>query len=126
MAHNDEAEGSGSGGAHNWSWPCTLNKDPAFELTRSSFMVPSDTWQPGGSKITVGGYPVPPLSTGKDLGLLIEACHKDLSEVDRIDRSFTSDLALSMMILIDERKVCIDAYDGPVRHSQYNKVGRHA
>jgi hypothetical protein len=72
MAHNDEADGS-RGGARGWSWPCTLNKWPTYELTRSGFMVPPDCRLPGGWNISADGFPVPPLPRGKELAQLIEA-----------------------------------------------------
>jgi hypothetical protein len=48
MVHNHEARGSGIGEARDLSRPCTLNKDPTFKITKSSFMVPVDMCQPGG------------------------------------------------------------------------------
>jgi hypothetical protein len=66
MAHNDEAGGS-RGRARGWSWPLTLNKRPAYNLTRSGFMVPPDYCLPGGWNISTSGYPVPPLLRGKEL-----------------------------------------------------------
>jgi hypothetical protein len=45
IAHNDEAGGSRDG-ARGWSWPRTLNKQPAYELTRYNFMLPPDCHLP--------------------------------------------------------------------------------
>jgi hypothetical protein len=126
MAHNDEAEGYGGGGTCDSRWPRTLNKDPASELTRSRFLVSPDTRLPSGWKISAGGYPVPPLPTGKGLAQLIEARSQDLSESDRADLSFEPASVLWKIILNDERRARIKAYEGPVRPSQHNKRGRQA
>jgi hypothetical protein len=86
MVHNDEAGGS-HGRARGWSWPRTLNKRPAYELTRSGFMVPPDTRLPGGWNIGADGYPVPPLPRRKELAHLIESRRRALPEEDRADPS---------------------------------------
>jgi hypothetical protein len=74
MVHNDEAGGS-HGRARGWSWPRTLNKRPAYELTRSGFMVLPDCHLPGSWNISAGSYSIPPLSCRKELAQLIESRH---------------------------------------------------
>jgi hypothetical protein len=109
MVHNDEAVGS-RGGAHGWSWPRTINKWPAYELTRYDFMVPPDTRLPGGWNISADDYPVLPLPCRKEVAYLIKSCRRALSEDDRADLSYGLRSDLWMMMLANERKACIEAF----------------
>jgi hypothetical protein len=76
--------------------------------------VPPDTWLPGGRKISVEGHPVLWLSTGKDLAQLIDARQQDVSEEDRDDPSFAPRSEIWNVMLVDERQVRVNAYEGPM------------
>jgi hypothetical protein len=88
------------------------------KLVRSDHMVQSDIHLPGGWKISVGGYPIPPLSMGRNLALLIHERRDALSEEDRNDPSFgaNSDLwRLMLAVVADVCQACVNAFEGSVR-----------
>jgi hypothetical protein len=125
MAHNYESSGN-CGGAWGWSWTCTLNKRPSYELTRSGFIVPLECRLPAEWNISTGGYPIPPLPCGKELIQLIEARCRALPEEDRADPSYGPRSDLWRLIFADKRKARVEAFNGSVRPLQYNKIGCHA
>jgi hypothetical protein len=56
---------------------------------------------------------------------LIHERHDALSEEDHNDLSFTANSNLLKLMLANERQARVDAFEGPVRPSQFNKAGRH-
>jgi hypothetical protein len=62
----------------------------------------------------------------KELAQLTEERRRDLPAEDCDDPSYGPKSNLWRLILADERKAHVKAFDGPVRPSQYNKVGHHA
>jgi hypothetical protein len=125
MAHNGEVSDS-RGRAWGWSWPRTLNKRPAYELTRSGFMVSPNCRLPDGWNISADGYPVPPLPRRKELTKLTKEHRRALPAEDRADPSYGPKSDWWRLMLADERMARVEAFDGPVRPLQYNKVGHHA
>jgi hypothetical protein len=89
-------------------------------------MVPLECRLPADWNISTGGYPIPPLPCGKELIQLIEARCLALPEEDRVDPSYGLRSDLWRLIFADKRKAHVEVFNGPVRPSQYNKIGHHA
>jgi hypothetical protein len=70
-----------------------------------------------GWNINADGYPVPPLPRGKELAQLIESHRRALPEEDRANPSYWPKSDLWRLMLTDERKARVEAFDGPMRPS---------